>query len=138
MSNIAIVQRMLRAVEQRDGEVLAAIFHPNVEFIWPPGLPGYGGRHSGSEEVATMGDAFSELWDPRQPTPEWRDLQARVVAASGDSVVVHYHQRGVDPTGRTCDSEVLAHYELEEGKVRRLQMHYLDPTSVRDFLVSTS
>ena len=137
MTNVEIVREMLRAIEDRNGEALAAVYHPDVEFIWPPELPGYGGTHRGWDEVVAMGYAFTELWDPRQPTSEWRDLRFRIIAAQGDSVVVHYHQRGVDASGRTCDCEVLAHYELEAGKVRRLQMHYLDPSAVRDFLTAS-
>lgn len=136
MTNIETVKRMLRAVEERDGDTLISLYHPQVEFRWPPQLPGYGGTYSGPQQVAAMERAFSELWDPRQPTPQWRDLQAQFVAVDGPSVVVRYRQGGTDTHGRTCEAEVLAHYEVDDGKVRRLSMYYLDPGTVRDFLLA--
>jgi ketosteroid isomerase-like protein len=56
------------------------------------------------------------------------------VASNDEEVVVHYHQRGTDQSGRSCDSEVLAIYNVEDGKVSRLQMFYFEPEKVADFL----
>jgi len=132
-ANERLVLDMIRAVEERDLERVLDIYAPDVEFAWPPSLPGYGGTYRGSE-VLEMNTAFAATWDPVQPTEEARQVHARVVASNDDEVVVHYHQRGIDPDGRTCDSEVIGLYTVEGDKVARLQMFYFDPEQVTDFL----
>ena len=57
-----------------------------------------------------------------------------MIASNEVEVVVHYHQRGTDANGRSCDSEVLGLYQVENGKATRLQMFYFDPEHVARFL----
>lgn len=85
-----------------------------------------------------MNTAFTEAWDPLQPTEEARRIHPRIVASNDDEVVVHYHQRGIDQSGRSCDSEVLALYRVENGKVTRLQMFYFEPETVAKFLTGAA
>jgi ketosteroid isomerase-like protein len=132
-ANESLVLDMIRAVEERDAERILEIYDPAVEFHWPPSLPGYGGAFKGPE-VLEMNTAFTDAWDPLQPTDEARRIHPRVVASNDNEVVVHYHQRGTDQRGRTCDTEVLAIYEVDDGKVTRLQMFYFEPEKVADFL----
>jgi ketosteroid isomerase-like protein len=120
-ANEKLVLDMIRAVEERNAERILQIYDPDVEFHWPPSLPGYGGTFRG-REVVEMNTAFTDAWDPLQPTEEARRIHPRVVATNDDEVVVHYHQRGTDQSDRSCDSEVLAIYRVEGGKVSRLQM----------------
>ncbi|MGH9184830.1 MAG: nuclear transport factor 2 family protein [Acidimicrobiales bacterium] len=134
-ANERLVLDMFLAVEQRDLDRLLAIFDPDVEFVWPPSLPGYGGTYRG-QEVLDMNTAFASAWDPMQPTDEARPIHARVIGSNDVEVVVHYHQRGVDPSGRTCDTEVLGLYRVDGGKVTRLQMFYFDPEHVASFLTA--
>jgi ketosteroid isomerase-like protein len=136
-ANEALVLDMFRAVEERDVERILEIYHPDVEFVWPPSLPGYGGTYRGPE-VLDMNVAFASAWDPVQPTGETRRIEKRVIASNDVEVVVHYHQRGIDPSGRSCDSEVLGLYRVENGKVTRLQMFYFDPEQVADFLTRSA
>ena len=136
-SNEALVLDMFRAVEERDLDRILEIYHPDVEFIWPPSLPGYGGTYRGPE-VLDMNMAFAAAWDPVQPTEDARRIHPRVVASNDVEVVVHYHQRGTDPSGRSCDSEVLGIYRVENNKVTRLQMFYFDPDEVTDFLAAAA
>jgi ketosteroid isomerase-like protein len=128
---------MLEAVEHRDLDRILEIYHDDVEFVWPPSLPVYGGTYRG-RDVLDMNLAFASAWDPLQPTDEYRRLDARVIASNDNDVVVLYHQRGVDAAGRICDSEVLALYTVADGKVRRLQMFYFDPQQVADILTTHS
>jgi ketosteroid isomerase-like protein len=130
----ALVMDMMRAVEDRDGARIVETYGPDVEFLWPPSVPRYGGVHKGTEAVVAMNLAFTDVWDPLQPTDEWRQLNSRVVASNDDEVVVQYHQRGIDTLGRVCDTEVLALYRVEGDKVTRLQMFYFDPQSVSEFV----
>lgn len=136
-ANEALVLDMIRAVEERDADRILEIYHPEVEFHWPPSLPGYGGTFRG-REVLEMNTAFTEAWDPLQPTEEARRIHPRVVASNDDEVVVHYHQRGVDQSGHSCDSEVLALYRVDSGKVTRLQMFYFEPEKVANFLTTAA
>lgn len=136
-ANEELVLDMIRAVEERDEQRVLEIYHPDVEFHWPPSLPGYGGTFRGSQ-VVEMTTAFTAAWDPVQPTDEARRVHPRVVASNNDEIVVHYHQRGIDQSGRTCDSEVLALYRVVDGKVARLQMFYFEPEKVADFLIEAA
>jgi ketosteroid isomerase-like protein len=132
-ANEKLVLDMIRALEERDEARILEIYDPNVEFHWPPSLPGFGGTYRG-REVLDMNTAFTDAWDPLQPTEEARRIHPRVVASNDEEVVVQYHQRGIDQSGRSCDSEVLAIYRVENDKVTRLQMFYFDPEKVADFL----
>jgi ketosteroid isomerase-like protein len=132
-SNEKLVLDMIRAVEERDEARILEIYDSNVEFHWPPSLPGYGGTFRG-RDVLDMNTAFTDAWDPLQQTEEERRIHPRVVASNDEEVVVHYHQRGTDQSGRSCDSEVLAIYRVENSKVTRLQMFYFEPEKVADFL----
>jgi ketosteroid isomerase-like protein len=136
-ANEKLVLDMIRAVEERDAERILEIYDPDVEFHWPPSLPGYGGTFRG-RDVLEMNTAFTDAWDPLQLSDEARRIHPRVVASNDEEVVVHYHQRGTDRTGRSCDSEVLAIYRVENGKVSRLQMFYFEPEKVADFLRAAS
>jgi uncharacterized protein len=83
-------------------------------------------------------ESWAGTWLPLQPTEAERRLDPRVVAASGDEVVVLWHQRGVDSVGRRFDGEVLALYQVREGKLARAQMFYFDPVAVASFLADAT
>jgi ketosteroid isomerase-like protein len=61
-------------------------------------------------------------------------MDPRVVAASGNEVVVLWQQRGVSPAGDRFDGPVLALYQLRDGKLARAQMFYFDTVGVAGFL----
>jgi hypothetical protein len=75
-----------------------------------------------------------ETWDPQQPTSDTRRMDARVVGAPGDNIVVLWHQRGIDGAGRDIDEAVLGLYEISDAKLARGQMFYFDPARVSAFL----
>lgn len=127
-----LVLDMFRAVEDRDMDALAAAYHPDVEFIWPPGLP-YSGTFR-RDEVVAMSEAFAATWDPVQPDAETRGLDPRILGKTGGQVAVHYVQRGRDAAGRSCEMPVVGLYTVADGRVRRLQMFYFDPAGTAEFL----
>jgi ketosteroid isomerase-like protein len=129
--NIAIVLACFAAVEERDEERQAALFHPQAEFLWPPQLP-YARAH-GPRRVG-----FEEAWDPYQPSEAERRLDPRVVAAHGAEIVVLWQQRGVDGAGNRFESPVLGLYEIRGGKLVRAQMFYFDPDGAALFLASAT
>src|SRR5918993_5847616 len=99
--NIELVLESFRAVEQRDGQRLVDLYHPDVEFHDAPSLP-YGGVVTGKSAVeshlyATRG--WAKTWIPLQPTDAERRMDPRVVAANEREVVVLYRQRAVGANG---------------------------------------
>ena len=61
-------------------------------------------------------------------------MDPRVIAVNGDEVVVKYSTRGVSPDGERFESEVLALYEVRDGKFARAQMFHYDTAALNEFL----
>jgi uncharacterized protein len=125
-----VVLEVFQAIETRDAESLLALFHPQVEFHEAPSLP-YGGTTRGKGEIA---GGWLETWGPLQPTEAERRMDPRVIAASGQEVVVLYRQRAIDPAGERFDAPVVGVYEVRDGKFARAQMFHYDTAAVVDFL----
>jgi ketosteroid isomerase-like protein len=131
--SIDIVTRVLTAVEQRQTDSLRALYHPRIEFHWPPGLP-YGGSFVGAE-VGEMQRRIREIWYPLQPTEERRRMDFRIVATAEDGrVVVNYLWKGVDAQNRRFETLTLAEYQVRDGLFARAQMYYYDLLGLIAFL----
>jgi ketosteroid isomerase-like protein len=130
--SVAIVLEAFHAVEQRDERRLRELYHPEVEFHWPPSLPFGGSWPGGVTERPRR--SWSQVWQPLQPTQEERRMDPRVVAASEREVIVLWRQRGVSPSGERFDAEVLGLYEVRDHKFARAQMFYFDTAAVQHFL----
>jgi uncharacterized protein len=133
--NVEVIMAIFDAIEHRDPQrrnlqPFQILFHPDVEFHWPPSLP-YGGTLRG---LQIEGPTWSNTWDRLQPNVSERRMDPRVVAASDEEVVVLWRQRGMNPTGDRIDSPVLGLYQLRDGKLARAQMFYFDPAAVLSFL----
>jgi uncharacterized protein len=136
--NVEVVLAAFRAVEERDGDGLLALYHPEVEFVEAPSLP-YGGTFWGKEDIRNRLVRASEetwltTWGPLQPTDAERSMDPRVVAANGSEVVVHYRQRALAPSGERFDAPVLGLYEVRDGLFARAQMFHFDTAAVVAFL----
>ena len=92
-ASTSIVTAAFAAAGRRDERRLAELYHPEVEFRWPPSLP-YGGSVHGATALQ-VGDrtGFGQIWDPLQPARHERRMDPRVVAATDQEVVVLWHQR---------------------------------------------
>jgi ketosteroid isomerase-like protein len=131
--NARFVLDMLRMIEERQLEGLPALYHPQIEFHWPPGLP-YSGDFS-EPAVGAMSERFAATWMPLQPSAETRRMNPRVVAAGDDGhVVVNYMWRGLDAEGRYFETETLADYQVRAGRLARAQMFYYDLPGMIAFL----
>jgi len=128
--NIEAMLEIFSAIERRDAQRVLDLVVPDVEFHWPPSLP-YGGTR---RSLSTDGPTWGKTWDPLQPTATERSLSPRLVAATGDEVVVHWLQRGVSRAGDRIETPVLGLYQLRGGKLARAQMFYFDPDAVLNFL----
>jgi len=130
--NATHIALILDAVEQRDRQTLASLYHPKVEFHFPAALP-YGGCHTGTG-VAALGERFASIWDPLQPTAAYRKLDYRLVAASDDEVVARYFLKGRNHHGRTIASDTLARYTMRDGLLIRAQMYHYELDELLEFL----
>jgi uncharacterized protein len=128
--NIEIMLQIFSAIEHRDANRALELFHPDVEFHWPPSLP-YGGTYQG---LKPDHPTWSQTWDALQPTDAERKMDHRAIAANEEEVVVLWQQRGVAPTGAQFDGPVLGLYKLRERKLIRAQMFYFDTAALVRFL----
>jgi ketosteroid isomerase-like protein len=132
-SNAEFMLTLLSAIERRDRELLQRLYHPNIEFHWPPGLP-YSGVYKG-EAVAKMQECFASIWFPLQPMEERRQMDSRVLATSSQGrVIVNYIWKGLSRDGVAFETETLADYQVEDGRLRRAQMFYYDLPGLIGFL----
>ncbi len=119
---VRVVLDAFDAVERRDRARLNALYHPLIEFHWPPSLL-----------IAWGGNAKMEGWDQVQPTAAERRMDPRVLAADEDVVVQwHWRARGLD--GELLETPVLGTYRVRDGKLACARMFFFDDTSVVDFL----
>src|ERR1043166_2280195 len=128
--NSKTILAIFRAIEQRNDARFRSLLQPDFEIHWPRLLP-YGGTFRGFEPQP---HGWGATWAPLQPTEEERKMDARVVAAHDDDVVVLWRQRGRTKEGDILDEEVLGLYHFSEGKLARAQMFYFDTAPVAKFL----
>jgi ketosteroid isomerase-like protein len=129
---VDVVLSAFHAVEERDEQALARLYHPQIEFCWPESLP-YGPSRREHDMLAAGGRTWAQAWDPFQGADE-RKMDPRVVAASEDEVVVLWQQRGRGADGQYFDMPVLGLYSVRDGKLARAQMFYFDTVPVLEFL----
>lgn len=141
-NNADVVLEVFRAVEERDRDGLLAAYDDDVEFVDAQSLP-YGGRIQGKDALRRQLEATPEAswlgtWGPLQPTATERRMDPRVIATTGDEVVVAYTQRAVRPDGERFESPVLGLYQVRDGKLARAQMFHFDTASIVAFLEHAS
>lgn len=129
--NSKTIVAVFRAIEERDAEQFRALLQPDFEIHWPRSLP-YGGSSRG---VEPQPGGWGATWQPLQPTEAEKRMDAKVIAAQDDDVVVLWHQRGRTALGDSIDEEVLGLYRFRDGKLDRAQMFYFDTMPVANFLV---
>jgi uncharacterized protein len=137
-SNADVVLAVIRAVEQRDREMLFELYHDDVELHDAPSLP-YAYTARGKAEMREQLKTAPETtwlgtWGPLQPTERERRMDPRVVASAGDEVVVLYSTRALAPDGERFESQVLGLYEVRDGKFARARMFHFDTAGILAFL----
>jgi ketosteroid isomerase-like protein len=128
--NSKTILAIFRAIEARHDAQFRSLVQPDFEIHWPRSLP-YGGTFRGLEPQP---HGWGATWAALQPTEAERKMDARVVAAHDDDVVVLWRQRGRTKEGDILDEEVLGLYHFSEGKLARAQMFYFDTEPVAKFL----
>jgi ketosteroid isomerase-like protein len=130
--NSKTILAIFQAIEERNDAQFRSFLRPDFEIHWPRSLP-YGGTFRGLEPQP---HGWGTTWAALQPTEAERKMDARVVAAHDDDVVVLWHQRGRTRDGDILDEEVIGMYHFSEGKLARAQMFYFDTAPVTKFLES--
>jgi len=128
--NSKTILAIFRAIEERNDAQFRSLLQPDFEIHWPRSLP-YGGTFRGLEPQP---HGWGATWAPLQPTEKERKMDARVVAAHDDDLVVLWRQRGRTSEDDILDEEVLGVYRFREGKLARAKMFYFDIASVAKFL----
>ena len=134
LAEVETMREIFAAIERRDNDWFAELVQADLELHWPPSLP-YGGTTRGPDPDRPT---WGRTWQALQPTEAERRMDPRVVAASGDEVVVLWRQRGLSPSGERLDTQVLGLYRFTEGRLARGQMFYFDPVAVAAFLATTA
>jgi uncharacterized protein len=138
-ANIAVVRRLLEAVETRGDPrdfaarwaVYVAMYDPDVVIHEAPSLP-YGGDYSGDDAVARHAQGFNGAWDGLQSNDD-RKLEPQFLA-DGDHVIVLWRQRGISADGEAFDMPVVSVYQMKDGRVADSRMFHFDTTAVVRFL----
>ncbi len=112
--NVDLVREIFRAIEGRNAARLLELVDPAAEFHWPPSLP-YGGVVPLQPADRSIVGRYLAAAATDQAE---QHMDARVVAATDDEVVVLWHQRGVAPSGERCDVPVLALYQVRTASSR--------------------
>ncbi len=131
-----IIMAAIRAVEARDASALHALYDPEIEFRWPPGLPFSGAWRGG--EIADMTERYRAALDPLQPDEASRRMVPEVIADDGEGrVAARYTLRARAPDGRRFETLTMADYRVRDGRLVQAQMFYFDLPGLTAFLAST-
>jgi ketosteroid isomerase-like protein len=137
-SDAEVVLGTIKAVEERDGEKLFELYHPEVELHEAPSLP-YGGTVKGVPSLREQIESAPQntwlgTWGPVQPTEAERRFDPRVIAENDGEVVVQYWMRAVAPDGERFEAPVIGLYEVRDGKFFRAQMFHYDTQGINEFM----
>src|SRR5215217_5029866 len=134
--NVAAIQRLFAAVEQRDLEGVLAAYTPDVVIDEAESLP-YGGTYHGLDGAERHAYAYEATWAPLQE-PGARSLDAEVLDA-GEHVVVLWRQQGQTPDGtRSLDLPAVSVYRMRDGRIVEARMFQQDTAAIEWFLAEAS
>lgn len=129
---VEVVLRAFEAVQTRDAGLESEAFAADVDLHWPSELPYGGSTRSQDRNRPTS----SQTRDPLQPTEAERDLEARVVSASDDEVVVLWRQKSVTPSGERIDTRVSACIRSRAASCSGARCSTSTPSEVVRFLAA--
>jgi ketosteroid isomerase-like protein len=131
-TNADAARRLFEAVENRNPQGVAAIYHENIVIHEAPSLP-YGGEFLGHEGALRHGQGFRATWDRFQPS-KTRGLEPRFVA-QGDHVAVLWRHRAKNhETGERIDLPAAGFYRFVDGRVVDSRMFHFDIAALLKFL----
>ena len=127
MSNLAVVQQLYAALNNRDAAAARGLFAPEIEWNQTAGFPG-GGRHVGPEAV--LHEVLEKHHD------DWTEWQAVVhqFLEAGESIVALGEYRGTHRETDRSMTAAFAHvYDLKDGKIVRFRQ-FADTARIREAL----
>ena len=131
--DIAVVQRLFAAVEDRDFDGLAACYSDDIEIKEADILP-WGGVWRGPEGVAAHAARFMQTWGAVQGPDEAR-LDARFWGDGAGTVCAVFRHRARDiATGERFDAPEVGIYRVRDGRVVKSQMFHADSAAVVAYL----
>jgi ketosteroid isomerase-like protein len=131
-SNIEVLQRLFRAVEERDLPTLLDCYDADVEINESPSLP-YGGVYRGHDGVRRHAAGFMRAWGAYQ-TATMVAMEPRFADVDAETVVAVFRHRATDADARRLDTPEIGLYEFRRGKVCRTQMFHFDPAELVRFI----
>lgn len=124
-ANVRVVEQFLAAFDRRwpTWDELRELVSPQVEFVERPNLINPAGSQRDAEAMRTALDAGRQLL-------AWQSYEARDHIVSGNTVVTRMRWSGelaVDagpwPTGTRMAAWCVAHYQLADGRISRIEQH---------------
>ena len=130
--NADAARRLFEAVENRNSQAVAAIYHRDIVIHEAPGLP-YGGEYQGHEGALRHGQGFRAAWDCFQPSGG-RGLEPRFVAHDEHVAVQWRHRAENRETGERIDLPAAGIYRFVDGMVVDSRMFHFDIAALLQFL----
>jgi hypothetical protein len=131
-TNADAARRLFEAVEHRNSQAVAAIYHPNIVIHEAPGLP-YGGEYRGHEGALRHGQGFRAAWDRFQPANA-RGLEPRFTAQDEYVAVQWRHKAENRETGERIDLPAAGIYRFVDAMVVDSRMFHFDIAALLEFL----
>lgn len=131
-ANADAARRLFEAVENRNPQGVAAIYHESIVIHEAPSLP-YGGEYHGHEGAFRHGRGFRAVWDRFQP-PDARRLEPRFVAQDDHVTVQWRHKAENRETGERIDLPAVSVYRFVDGMVVDSRMFHFDIAALLRFL----
>jgi hypothetical protein len=125
-------RRLFEAVENRNPQGVAAIYHEHIVINEAPSLP-YGGEYHGYEGALRHGQGFRATWD-RFQSSKARGLEPRFVAQGDHVAVLWRHKAENYETGERIDLPAAGVYRFVDGKVVDSRMFHFDIAALLKFL----
>jgi ketosteroid isomerase-like protein len=123
-TNADAARRLFEAVENRNPQGVAAIYHERIVIHEAPSLP-YGGEYHGHEGALRHGQGFRATWD-RFQTSKARGLDPRFVAQGDYVAVLWRHKAENRETGGRIDLPAAGAYRFMDGMVIDSRMFHFD------------
>jgi uncharacterized protein len=133
-TNADAARRLFEAVENRNPQGVAAIYHQHIVIHEAPSLP-YGGEYHGHEGAFRHGQGFRAAWDRFQPA-NVRGLEPRFVAEHDHVAVQWRHKAENRETGERIDLPAAGVYRFVDGMVVDSRMFHFDIAALLKFLDS--
>jgi hypothetical protein len=135
-TNADAARRLFEAVESRNSQGVAAIYHQNIVINEAPSLP-YGGEYHGHEGAFRHGQGFRATWD-RFQSSNARGLEPRFIAQHHHVAVQWRHKAENRETGERIDLPAAGIYRFVDGMVIDSRMFHFDIAALLKFLDSNA